>query len=210
MRHSSFYGFGLADAGKAVEKAGSCDSDKNCKKRAALPEEFVTAVNSCSYADPDSKTKIVCTFRGLSDQDGTPAKAVEIDALTVDIAGYSFITAGQTNPSCKGLNKDPASQKFRAGVVNANNVTQINFTHSDTDVDAVLKPYYTGWDYYGSNVWSADAPAGDNPLEMPAAGFYMEEVSGDTSFTMTIRSQCQLDVAELNRTAKVTVYGYTD
>ncbi len=208
MRHSSFYGFGLADAAGAVKLAFGCADDEGCLKRAALPEQYTAAEVSCSYEDPETRKAVICSVSGLKDSAGSPlTNELEVDALTVNLAGYGFALEGQTAPACVGLNEEESSREFRKGVVNANNVTQISLTHSGTQVKSMLKPYYAAWDYYGANAWE-DVASEDNPLEIPAADFYLEKVSGDTVFTVTIRSQCRLKAEDLNRSARVTVYGY--
>ena len=208
MRHSSFYGFGLADAAGAVQLAFGCADDEGCLKRAALPKQYTAEEVSCSYEDPETRKGVICSVSGLKDSAGSPlTNELEVDALTVNLAGYGFALEEQTAPACVGLNEDEASREFRKGVVNANNVTQIFMTHSGTQAKSMLKPYYAAWDYYGANAWR-DVASEDNPLEIPAADFYLEKVSGDTVFTVTIRSQCRLKAEDLSRTARVTVYGY--
>ena len=40
LRFSNYYGFGVVDAYKAVQKALACDQDDSCLKRAVLPEDY--------------------------------------------------------------------------------------------------------------------------------------------------------------------------
>ena len=77
MRFSSYYGFGVVDAGELVKAAAKCDDDPMCVEM-GKPAEVYTSSNEspCSYEEgvlgsenQISENNIVCTFNGFKNKD---------------------------------------------------------------------------------------------------------------------------------------------
>ena len=218
LRFSNFYGFGLVDAAALVNFAEKCNEDSACRQLKDSPNHYVsTNSNPCEQTTEGS---IVCTlsdFRQTDTEDDTEKEldgTAVIDALTVDVQGLIYATE-QTIEACSGLETLPQSnsvdnssvQEYRGKVILANTNVQMTIS-SPSGTTGVVKPLYSVWDlnYDIDDTLYSSEP--EREAKLPVSLFYREELKPGDTVTFTIKSQCAVDIEQLNKFMKADVYTY--
>ena len=176
-----------------------------------------TNSNPCEQTTEGS---IVCTlsdFRQTDTEDDTEKEldgTAVIDALTVDVQGLIYATE-QTIEACSGLETLPQSnsvdnssvQEYRGKVILANTNVQMTIS-SPSGTTGVVKPLYSVWDlnYDIDDTLYSSEP--EREAKLPVSLFYREELKPGDTVTFTIKSQCAVDIEQLNKFMKADVYTY--
>lgn len=194
---SNYYGFGVVNAEKAVQKALDCDSDEGCEMRKELPSMYKSS-GSSPCTSTDGGLNITCSLSGFVNvNDPSDTNAVfEIDNLAINVR--SLVFASSTNSVCSD-----AAEEYASGVAKANAFLQISMT-SPAGTEALIKPVYANWDYSGITYRKQIT----EPFLIQTSDFFTENVSASDKFTLKIKSMCPLDVSALNSDVFVLIDGY--
>ena len=98
-------------------------------------------------------------------------------------------------------------QEYRGKVILANTNVQMTIS-SPSGTTGVVKPLYSVWDL---NYDIDDALYSSEPereAKLPVSLFYREELKPGDTVTFTIKSQCAVDIEQLNKFMKADVYTY--
>ncbi|WP_406037367.1 S8 family serine peptidase [Succinimonas sp.] len=223
FRFSSWYGFGVADAGALVKAALDCDKDPVCSGMAVLPEKFVSANNNpCAYTD-DSRRLITCSFSDFKNEEGESLGEAELlaDAVTYDVSGLNYLPEGiiaacELAASGEDAEATEHNKERKHAVFKANVLLEL-IAESAAGTKSLLKPAYANWDYL-SGFKVPDKKDDDDeaentellaPMDIAASAFYQESLKEDPEkkYRLSIRSPCQIDVNRLNENMHLTVYG---
>ena len=224
MRFSNYYGFGVVDAGELVKAAQKCSDDPVCVAMAS-PSETYTSTNEspCRYGErvpgdesEPGENNIVCTFSGFknSDEQGKVLgeDQITIDAVTFDFFGFAYDADKQVYSKCKKL-ASPTIEGLLEGVSYANAVLQIEMI-SPSGTVSLVKPIYANWGY--ANVLNKkydddedDDDSESTSFQMSTSSFYLEKFRDDPEhpFTIRIKTACNIDLNNLNKYMKVSVFG---
>ena len=224
MRFSNYYGFGVVDAGELVKAAQKCSDDPVCVAMAS-PSETYTSTNEspCRYGErvpgdesEPGENNIVCTFSGFknSDEQGKVLgeDQITIDAVTFDFFGFAYDADKQVYSKCKKL-ASPTIEELLEGVSYANAVLQIEMI-SPSGTVSLVKPIYANWGY--ANVLNKkydddedDDDSESTSFQMSTSSFYLEKFRDDPEhpFTIRIKTACNIDLNNLNKYMKVSVFG---
>lgn len=194
---SNYFGFGVVNAEKAVQKALDCDSDERCEMRKELPSMYKSS-GSSPCTSTDGGLNITCSLSGFVNvDDPSDTNAVfEIDNLAINVR--SLVFASSTNSVCSD-----AAGEYESGVAEANAFLQISMT-SPSGTEALIKPVYANWDYSGITYRKLRT----EPFLIQTSDFFTENVSASDKFTLKIKSMCPLDVSALNSDVFVLIDGY--
>ncbi len=208
LRFSNRYGFGVANAGKAVIKALNCNSDPLCKKREKLPDDFIST-NSEPCSSSDSGHTVTCIFNSFVNADDNSAikNNVEIEEVSLNLSSL-VLTADDTDPDECSASYGSINNITDQGIYYSKKLMQIDMT-SPQNTASVIKPMYTIWDFSPERIKST-YHYNDYDFEFLVhnSSFFTEEFSPDDSFSVTFRSMCSIDVATLNRNIYILVGGY--
>ena len=218
MRFSSYYGFGVVDAGSLVYAAANCDDDPMCVEM-GKPAEVYTSSNEspCSYEEgvPGSENQIsenniVCTFNGFKNKDDQKellgANSLTIDAVAFEFSGFAYNAGNQVYHKCKKL-ASTESEEQREGMSYANAMLQIEMI-SPSGTVSLVKPLYANWGY--SHVLNSSATGSvSDSLQLATSTFYLEKFRDDPEkpFTIRFKTGCNVDLDSLNNNINITVYG---
>ena len=121
----------------------------------------------------------------------------------------------QTIEACSGLETLPQSnsvdnssvQEYRGKVILANTNVQMTIS-SPSGTTGVVKPLYSVWDlnYDIDDTLYSSEP--EREAKLPVSLFYREELKPGDTVTFTIKSQCAVDIEQLNKFMKADVYTY--
>ena len=203
LRFSNYYGFGVVNAKKAVEKAMNCNSDELCRKREVFPSDFKsTNVNPCT-SDDDGYT-VTCRFTDFAgvDYQETPSSEIDVENVAIDLTSFSYL---KNNASFLD-DCYMAILGKRSAVGYVNSLLQIDMT-SPSGTRTKIKSFYSNWDFEG-HVFKKMYPNGEFLIN--TSDYYTEKVSASDTFTMEFRSKCKIDLDNLNSRISVVVNGYTD
>lgn len=194
---SNYFGFGVVNAEKAVQKALDCDSDEGCEMRKELPSMYKSS-GSSPCTSTDGGLNITCSLSGFVNvDDPSDTNAVfEIDNLAINVR--SLVFASSTNSVCSD-----AAGEYESSVAEANAFLQISMT-SPSGTEALIKPVYANWDYSGITYRKQIT----EPFLIQTSDFFTENVSASDKFTLKIKSMCPLDVSALNSDVFVLIDGY--
>lgn len=205
LRFSNYYGFGVVDAYKAVQKALACDQDDSCLKRAVLPEDYKSSgSNPCSSSDGGKN--VTCVFTGFVNTDNANDRNSYIDIENTSLNLSSFTYASDTSNSyCRA-----AYQGNTQGIAYANNLLQIEVT-SPNGTRALLKPVYANWDFDGKTMRKMLGLSNYRyDFRLNISEFFTEVVSARSSFTVNFKSKCAIDVNTLNQNIYMLLGGYSN
>jgi len=217
MRFSSYYGFGVVDAGELVKAAAKCSDDPVCTAMAQPPEVYTSSNKSpCSYEEGVSESEnqiseynIVCTFTGFTNNDDPDKtlseESITLDAVTFDFFGFVY-DDNQVYSSCKKL-ASTESEEQREGMSYANAMLQIEMI-SPSGTVSLVKPLYANWGY--SHVLNSSATGSvSDSLQLATSTFYLEKFRDDPEkpFTIRFKTGCNVDLDSLNNNINITVYG---
>ena len=225
FRFSSWYGFGVADAGALVKAALDCDKDPVCSGMAVLPEKFISAnENPCAYTD-DSRRLITCSFSDFKNEEGESLGEAELlaDAVTYDVSGLNYLPEGiiaacELAASGEDAEATEHNKERKHAVFKANVLLEL-IAESESGTKSLLKPAYANWDYLsGFKVPNENEKDDDDeeenteflaPMDIVTSAFYQESLKEDPEkkYRLSIRSPCQIDVNRLNENMHLTVYG---
>ncbi len=196
---SNYYGFGVVNAQKAVQKALNCDSDEQCNMRKALPSMYKSS-GSGPCTSTDGGFNVTCSLSGFVNVDNPSDNNAdfEIDNLAINVG--SLVYAPSTDDTC-----DAAVNEYVKGVALANAYLQISMT-SPSGTEALIKPVYANWDYSGITFRKSFNSA---PFLLQTSDFFTENVSASDTFTLKIKSVCPIDVTTLNSDVYVLIDGYS-
>ena len=218
MRFSSYYGFGVVDAGELVKAAAKCSDDPVCTAMAQPPEVYTSSnKTACRYGEviSGSETKvgesnIVCTFTGFTNNDDPDKtlseESITLDAVTFDFFGFVYDAGNQVYSSCKKL-ASTESEEQREGMSYANAMLQIEMI-SPSGTVSLVKPLYANWGY--SHVLNSSATGSvSDSLQLATSTFYLEKFRDDPEkpFTIRFKTGCNVDLDSLNNNINITVYG---
>ena len=225
MRFSSYYGFGVVDAGELVKAAAKCDDDPMCVEM-GKPAEVYTSSNEspCSYEEgvhgsenQISENNIVCTFNGFKNKDDQKellgANSLTIDAVAFEFSGFAYDAGNQVYHKCQKL-ASTTEKEVLEGVTYANAMLQIEMV-SPSGTVSLVKPVYSNWGYPNVlNLNYKDEEDDDDDsditnLQLSTSTFYLEEFKDDPKhpFTIRFKSVCNVDLNSLNKNINITVYG---
>ena len=223
FRFSSHYGFGVVDAGALVKGALACDSDPVCAGLRDLPEVYVSGnADPCEFTD-DTGMNVTCAFSDFRDPEDPEtvlgSSALIVDAVTYDISGISYLPEG-INDFCE-LAASPEDEEItehnkqrKEAVFVANLAFQI-LAESQAGTKSLIKPLYANWDYKSGfkvphvNYDDIASNITLSPFNITTSTFYMETLKDDPEnpWTLSLKSPCKLDLAALNQSMHLTVYG---
>lgn len=203
LRFSNYYGYGVVNAKKAVEKALDCNSDDLCAKRAELPDDYVST-NSRPCVSSDGGYNVTCTFTGFKgvENSETPSSEIEVDNMRVNLVSFGYTSETTDSTDVCYL----ASRASYDGLPYANSLLEIKM-RSPSGTDTVIKPVYSNWDFEGHE-YAKDYPDGDFMIN--TSDYLAEKVAATDTFTMKFKSVCPIDLDFLNSKISAVVTGYTD
>ena len=225
MRFSSYYGFGVVDAGELVKAAAKCSDDPVCTAMAQPPEVYTSSNKSpCSYEEGVSESEnqiseynIVCTFNGFKNKDDQKellgSNSLTIDAVAFEFSGFAYDAGNQVYHKCQKL-ASTTEKEVLEGVTYANAVLQIEMV-SPSGTVSLVKPVYSNWGYPNVlNLKYKDEEEDDDDsditnLQLSTSTFYLEEFKDDPKhpFTIRFKTVCNVDLKSLNNNINITVYG---
>lgn len=196
---SNYYGFGVVNAQKAVQKALNCDSDEQCNMRKDQPSMYKSS-GSGPCTSTDGGFNVTCSLSGFVNVDNPSDNNAdfEIDNLAINVG--SLVYAPSTDTTCAD-----AVDEYIYAVAAANAYLQISMT-SPSGTEALIKPVYANWDYSGISFRKFYNSA---PFLLQTSDFFTENVSASDTFTLKIKSVCPIDVTTLNSDVYVLIDGYS-
>lgn len=204
LKFSSWYGFGLVDAGGAVELAEKCSENSYCAERARMPVYIQSDSTVCTPTQL-SVNEYKCTIKDFFNYDENDVKTSEFSGkfeienveLTTDQFKFSSSqTAGNTACDIGGTDQYHKKKPFIH--------LQLEIQSPD-EVLSIIKPYYSYWADYTPE---GNSSYNNKEIYLTSNSFYLDEMSSDNSeWTFKVRSACNIDTSMLNR-FKLKIYGY--
>lgn len=203
LRFSNRYGFGVVNAAAAVSKALYCEEDEYCSRRAELPSDYVSTNDTPCSLDDGGKN-ITCSFTDFESTDnyGPSRPLMEIEDIAVNLS--SLVYDGNTD-SGKCVQAANANQN---GIAHANSLLQIEMKSPEGTM-SLIKSVYANWDFNARTMHNERPSFSyDSNFMIYTSAFYAERASADDSFILNIKSECPIDVDNLNRSIRIRIGGY--
>lgn len=213
MRHSNYYGFGLVDAEKAVKLALDCDENPDCQFLNQQPKQFTTTTHDCTenqinIPNTDNyRYEYTCTLGDFKESERVSMNindmdlnsTLQIDAVSTELSNIVYERAD--------LYED--TERATKSLLDCNSKMQIELV-SPRNTLSIIKPLYANWAFANDGLTTEseeddeDTDAEDSrEMNVYTNTFYRETVEPGDNFTLTIRSDCQLDLDSLNHDAEL-------
>lgn len=211
FRFSNHYGFGVANAEKAVKKALSCNDDVLCAKRSSLPDDFIST-NTDPCSSEDGGRNVTCVFTDFANQDNpaVSVKNIEIEQTSINLSSFRHLRNSDDPVMCLQATEEDPENITPEGLIYSSFNLQIDMT-SPKGTKTLIKPIIALWDY-NADIMKEIIKSSDYDFDyyVNNTSYFTETFTQEDKFVVTFRSKCSIDVDTLNKNIHVLIGGYAE